>query len=215
MGNPQFRAPDTDAQDNDRDPIDEGAKRLLDNDGTDDSDNDSGSDSGGSSDDGDSGRSDTDDSKLAEELAKWKSLARKHEKDSKGYASKLKQYEDASKSDLERWEERATTAETAAGKAEARAKAMEIAIERAPEHATLAQVRAVAKRVRGDDDDALEKDADELFELLAPAPSESEPKPGSKTSARPKERLKGGADPDEEFEETDPRKLAAQLPRRR
>lgn len=204
--------PDRDELNEDRDPIDEGAGKLLDGDGA--GDNDSGSDSGSDSDDGDRGRSDTDDSKLAEELAKWKSLARKHEKDSKGYASKLKQYEDASKSDLERWEERATAAESRAGTAEAKAKALEIAIERAPEHATLAQVRAVAKRVRGDDDEALEADADELFSLLAPAPN-TEPKPGGKTPARPKERLKGGADPDEEFEETDPRKLAAQLPRRR
>jgi len=159
------------------------------------------------------GRSDTDDSKLTDELAKWKSLARQHEKRFKEASSKLNEYESASKSDLERWEERATTAESRAGTAEAKAKALEIAIDRAPEHATLAQVRAVAKRVRGEDDDALEKDADELFELLAPAPPE--PRPGDKTPARPKERLKGGATPDEEPEEDDPRKLAALLPRRR
>lgn len=200
--------PDRDDE-NDRDPIDEGAEKLLNGGTADEPDNDSGSDSD------DSERSDTDNSKLAEEIAKWKSLARKHEKDSKGYASKLKQYEDASKSDLERWEERASTAESRAGTAEAKAKALEIAIERAPAHATLAQVRAVAKRVRGEDDEGLERDADELFELLAPAPSTEEPKPGTKTPARPKERLKGGADPDEEPEETDPRKLAALLPRRR
>lgn len=168
---------------------------------------------GGESGPKDGARSDTDDSKLTDELAKWKSLARKHEKSYKDASSKLQQYEDASKSDLERWEERANTAESRAGTAEAKAKALEIAIERAPEHATLAQVRAVAKRVRGEDDETLEKDADELFELLAPAPSE--PKAGTKTPARPKERLKGGADPDEEPEETDPRKLAALLPRRR
>lgn len=176
----------------------------------------------GAPDDGDEGgdepkggaRSDTDDSKLADELAKWKSLARKHEKSYKDASSKLSEYENASKSDLERWEERATNAESRAGTAEAKAKALEIAIERAPEHATLAQVRAVAKRVRGEDDEALEKDADELFELLAPTPDE--PKPASKTPGRPKERLKGGtAEPDEEPEETDPRKLAALLPRRR
>jgi hypothetical protein len=174
------------------------------------------SDDGGEGDDepkGSEGRSDTDASKLADELAKWKSLARKHEKSYKDASSKLSEYENASKSDLERWEERATAAESRAGSAEAKAKALEIAIERAPEHATLAQVRAVAKRVRGEDDESLEKDADELFELLAPAPNE--PKPGSKTPARPKERLKGGAEPDEEPEETDPRKLAALLPRRR
>jgi hypothetical protein len=193
---------DTGPDDNDLGVTDDEAKQLLDaTDGDDQSKNEP----------EDGARSDTDDSKLADELAKWKSLARKHEKDSKNHASKLKQYEDASKSDLERWEERATAAESRAGTAESKAKALEIAIERAPEHATLAQVRAVAKRVRGDDDEALEKDAEELFELLAP-----EPKAAAKVAgSRPKERLKGGADPDEDPEESDPRKLAAQLPRRR
>jgi len=37
---------------------------------------------------------------------------------------------------------------------------------------------------------------------------------GSKTASRPKERLRGGSEPDEDVEETDPRKLAAMLPRR-
>jgi hypothetical protein len=199
--------PDTGGQDdrNDLGVTEDEAMQLL---GTSDDGGEGGDEPKGSA------RSDTDDSKLADELAKWKSLARKHEKSYKDASSKLSEYENASKSDLERWEERATNAETRAGTAEAKAKALEIAIERAPEHATLAQVRAVAKRVRGEDDEALEKDADELFELLAPTPSE--PKPGSKTSTRPQPRLKGGtAEPDEEPEENDPRKLAALLPRRR
>ena len=153
------------------------------------------------------GRSDRDDAALAAQVEKWKSLARKHEKQFKSTSDELKKYKDADKSESERLQERASTAESRAGTAEAKAKALEIAMERAPEHATLAQVRAVAKRVRGDDDEALEADADELFELLAP-------KAGAKTPQRPKERLKGGATPDEEPEETDPRKLAAQLPRR-
>lgn len=145
---------------------------------------------------------------LRSEVDKWKSLARKHEKSYKDTSAKLKQYEDQGKTDLERWEERASTAEARAGTAESKAKALEIAMERAPEHATVAQIRAVAKRVRGEDDDALEADADELFELLVP-------KPAAKVGGRPKERLKGGSEPDEEVEETDPRKLAALLPRRR
>jgi hypothetical protein len=158
---------------------------------------------------------DRDDDPLKAEIAKWKSLARKHEGEAKKLGGKLSEYENANKTDRERLEERAGTAETRAGTAEAKAKALEIALERAPAHATLAQVKAVAKRVRGDDDDSLERDADELFELLAPA-QDTEPKPGTKTPARPKERLKGGsADPDEDPEENDPRKLAALLPRRR
>lgn len=165
---------------------------------------------GGDADDSeDSGEesSDRDDNPLREEIAKWKSLARKHEKQFKTTSDELRKYKDADKSESERLQERASTAESRAGTAEARAKALEIAMERAPEHATLAQVRAVAKRVRGDDDDELEADADELFELMAP-------KAGAKTPQRPKERLKGGAAPDEEPEETDPKKLAALIPRR-
>lgn len=157
---------------------------------------------------------DRDDGGLRDEVAKWKSLSRKHEGEAKKLGDKLNEYENANKTDRERLEERAGTAESRATTAESRAKALEIAIERAPAHATLAQVRAVAKRVRGDDDDALEQDADELFGLLAPEPAE--PKPGAKTASRPKERLKGGsAEPDEDPEENDPRKLAALLPRRR
>lgn len=139
-------------------------------------------------------------------IRKERDAARKELNDTR---SKLKQYEDQGKSDLERWEERASTAEARAGTAESKAKALEIAMERAPEHATVAQIRAVAKRVRGEDDESLEADADELFELLLP-------KPAAKVAGgRPKERLKGGSEPDEEVEETDPRKLAALLPRRR
>jgi hypothetical protein len=145
---------------------------------------------------------------------RWKMLSRQNEKAFKDTAAKLKKYEDEGKSESQRLQEERDSHKTRAEKAEAQAKAFAVAMERAPEHASLAQVRAVAKRVRGDDEDALERDADELFGLLAPEPSE--PKPGTKTPSRPKERLKGGtAEPDEDPEETDPRKLAALLPRRR
>lgn len=129
--------------------------------------------------------------------------------------ARLKKFEDKGKSELQRLTEERDQFRDSSTKAVSKAKALEIALDRAPAHATLAQVKAVAKRVRGDDDDSLERDADELFELLAPA-RDTEPKPGTKTPARPKERLKGGsADPDEDPEENDPRKLAALLPRRR
>lgn len=121
---------------------------------------------------------------------------------------RLAKYENANKSELQRLQEERDKLKDTSSKAMSEARAMRVAMDRAPEHATLAHVRAVAKRVRGDDDDALEADADELFELLAP-------KAAAKTPGRPKERLKGGnADPDEEPEEDDPRKLAAKLPRR-
>jgi len=121
---------------------------------------------------------------------------------------KLKEFEDQGKSESERLQEERDSHKSRAEKAEAALKRREVAEDRAPEHATPAQIRAVAKRLAGDTDEELEKDADELFALLAPAPT------GSKTASRPKERLRGGSEPDEDVEETDPRKLAALIPRR-
>lgn len=125
--------------------------------------------------------------------------------------AKAKQYEDANKTESERLQEALAAHQSRAEKAEAALKRREVAESRAPEHATVAQIKAVAKRLAGETDDELEADADELFALLAPAP---EPKP-AKTPSRPTERLRGGGDPDEEPQETDPRKLAALIPRRR
>lgn len=198
---------DTDDQNDDLGLTEDEAKQLLSPpDGDDSGDSETGTEDRSS---------DRDDSGLAAELAKWKSLARKHEKAYKETSSKLQRYEDEGKTELQRLQEERDRLREASSKASAEARALRVAIEAAPEHASLAQVRAVAKRVRGDDDEELEADARELFELLAPAPS-SEPKPGAKTSTRPQPRLKGGtAEPDEEPEETDPRKLAALLPRRR
>lgn len=178
---------------------DEDAAKLLsdeDDDGENDSDSDD--DSGSSR----SKRPDKDREKLQEELLKWRSLARKHEKAAKETSGRLKKYEDQNKSEAERLSEAAQESRMRAEKAEAALRRREIAEDRAPEHATLAQIKAVAKRLSGDDDDALEADADDLFALLAPEP----PKP--RTSTRPKEKLRGGGDPDEEPEESDPRKLA-------
>lgn len=146
----------------------------------------------------------------AAEAKKWRDLSRKNEKSFKETAAKLKKYEDEGKSELQRLQEERDQLRESSSKAASEARAMRVAMDRAPEHATLVQVRAVAKRVRGDEDDDLEQDADELFALLAP-----EPKAATKTPSRPKERLKGGSEPDEEPEETDPRKLAAMVPRRR
>lgn len=151
-------------------------------------------------------KSDTDLDGLRSELSKWKSLARRHEKQFKDASSKLRQHEDANKSEAERLQEAAQEYRTRTEKAEAALRRREIAEDRAPGHATLAQIKAVAKRLSGDSDDDLEADADELFALLAPEP------PKARTPERPREALrrpKGGSDPDDEPEENDPRALAA------
>jgi hypothetical protein len=162
-------------------------------------------------DDGDASpeESATDSKDWKAEAEKWKSLSRKNEKAAADRAAALKKYEDANKSEAERLQEAVATHQSRAERAEVALKRREIAESRAPEHATVAQIKAVAKRLAGESDDDLEADADELFALLAPAPA------APKTPSRPKERLRGGAEPDEAPEENDPRKLAALIPRRR
>lgn len=146
-------------------------------------------------------------------LDRMKAARKAAEKQSAELKARLDKYENANKSELQRLTEERDQLRDTSTKAVSKAKALEIALEAAPDHASLAQVRAVAKRVRGENDDELEADATELFELLAPAPDEKSVKVAG---SRPQPRLKGGtADPDEDPEETDPRKLAALLPRRR
>ena len=121
--------------------------------------------------------------------------------------AKLKEYEDKDKSESERLQEAAESAKSKAHAAETNLRSLQVAMDRAPDHATLAHVRAVAKRVRGDNDDELGADADELFALVAPERV-------SKPSGKPTERLRpGGTDPEEPVEETDPKKLAALIRR--
>lgn len=67
---------------------------------------------------------------------------------------------------------------------------------------------AQAKRLVGASKEELEADADEILEAF---PMAGAPKPPP--SDRPKPSLRGGSDPSDEPEETDPRKLAEQVPR--
>lgn len=64
-----------------------------------------------------------------------------------------------------------------------------------------------AKRLTGTTREELEADADDLAETLP------QPAPNVPLSQKPRENLRGGGRPDEEPEETDPRKLAAKIPR--
>lgn len=166
----------------------------------------------GDSDEDDEGSSrkqpDKDLKKLQDDVNRWKALARKHEREAKQRGTKLKEYEDQNKSEAERLQEAVEEGRTRAAKAEAALRRREIAEERAPEHATLAQIKAVAKRLTGDSDEDLAEDADDLFALLVPEP------PKARTPQRPKERLRGGGEPDEEPEETDPRRLADAIRKR-
>lgn len=145
------------------------------------------------------------------EAEKWRKLSRQNEATAKQRADALKKYEDANKSEAERLQEERDSHRSRAEKAEAALRRREIAEDRAPEHATAKQIAQVAKRMAGDDDDALASDADELFAMWAPAPA---PSSAPKTPSRPQERLRGGAEPDEDPEPSSPRDLAALIPRR-
>lgn len=127
-------------------------------------------------------------------------------------AQKARELEQANQSELERATNDRDSHKSRADTAESRLRKFEIALDKAPEHATLAHVRAVAKRLAGESDEDLESDADELFGLLAPKPAGTEEPP--KVPSRPTERMpRGGGDPEEPPAEMDPRKLAELVPR--
>jgi hypothetical protein len=122
-------------------------------------------------------------------------------------AQKARELEQASQSELERATNDRDGHKSRADTAESQLRKFQVAMDKAPEHATLAHVRAVAKRLAGESDEDLESDADELFGLLAPKPAETEEPP--KVPSRPTERMpRGGGDPEEPPVEMDPRKLA-------
>lgn len=118
-------------------------------------------------------------------------------------AKKVKAHEDATKSDTEKLEERATGAETKANEFEGKFLRLDVALEKAPEGMLLPQVRKLAKRLSGSNREELEADAEELFAEFAPDSDDDE-----KPRRRPTERLRPGAAPSAEAEPNDPAKLA-------
>lgn len=111
--------------------------------------------------------------------------------------SKVKEFEDATKTEQERLTEKASTLETDLTTAQANAARFEIALEKG-------LTKSQAKRLVGSTREELEADADELLADLGV----DEDKPSS--SRRPKERLKPGATADDE-PEVDPAKIADQI----
>jgi hypothetical protein len=121
-------------------------------------------------------------------------------------AQKAQELEDASKTEAQRLVEARDQFKSRADTAETQLSKLQVALEAAPDGASLAQVKAVAKRVSGSTDEERAADAAELYELLGVTS-----KPTVK--GKPREALRGGGDPDEEPEETDPRKLADRIGR--
>lgn len=135
------------------------------------------------------------------EAEKWKAMARKHESQAKANADaakRLKEREDAEKSETERAQERIAEAERKAAEAEAKVLRAEVA-------AAKGLSLAMARRLQGTTREELEADADELL-------TEFKSRPGGDTlRSRPTEKLRPGAVPNAEPEETDPRKLAEKI----
>ncbi|MBM4414908.1 MAG: hypothetical protein FJ035_01255 [Chloroflexi bacterium] len=139
------------------------------------------------------------------EAAKWKALARKHEKaakDNADAARRLADIEESGKSEQERFAEARRAAEDRAAAAERESARLRVALKKG-------LTETQARRLVGDSEDDLEADADELLASFAPAGGE----PDTELPRRPRERLRPGARPAAEPEETDPTKLAEAVPR--
>jgi hypothetical protein len=159
-----------------------------------------GSDDDSGDDDGDAGDPDTGTDPKAE-AAKWKALARKHEAKAKANATaatKLKQLEDADKTELEREKDARTASDRRATEAETKLLRMEVAIEKG-----LSTTQA--KRLVGDTREELETDADELLEAFKAEGGDGRTKPAT--------GLRSRSVPGAEPEDNDPTKLAAMVPR--
>jgi hypothetical protein len=140
------------------------------------------------------------------EAKRWKARAREAEARAKKgteAAERLAALEDASKSDLEKAQEKAAELERRAADAEAHALRLEVAHDKGLSPSQ-------AKRLVGATKEELEADAEELLGAFSGAGSQGA---GQRAGAKPREALRAGASPAAEPEETDPRKLADKIPR--
>lgn len=112
-------------------------------------------------------------------------------------AAKAKELEDANKTEAEKLTERTTAAEKTATDAQGELLRLRVAMRKG-------LTENQAARLVGKTLEELEADADELLESFGGAKGKTAPK----VAGKPTERLRGGTDPDEPIEETDPRKLA-------
>jgi ParB-like chromosome segregation protein Spo0J len=136
--------------------------------------------------------------RLAREKGKYSDY-----EDLKAKAAQLDELEQSKKDDATKANDKATAAEERAAKAEANALRLQVALDKG---LTAAQ----AKRLTGATLEELEADAAELAELFGTGTGNGTNGP---PSGKPAADLRGGTDPTEDPEETDPRKLAANVPR--
>lgn len=124
--------------------------------------------------------------------------------DLKAKAARFDEAEEKTKSETQKLADASRAAEDRAKKAELDSCRMRVALRKG---LTETQV----KRLLGTTEEELEADADELLAAFKPGEAETPPPPAA--GGRPKEKLRPGAVPDAEPEETDPAKLAAAIPR--
>lgn len=121
-----------------------------------------------------------------DDVAAIKAALRKANKEAETARLKVKEYEDAGKTETERLTGQLTAAEQRATAAEARAMRLEVA------HAK-GLTPGQAKRLVGATQEELEADADEILAEFSPKETRDDD-----SGRRPRERLRSGAAPDEE-----------------
>lgn len=141
--------------------------------------------------------------------AKWRAMSRKHEAQAKtnaAAAKKLADIEEANKSETQKLADKATVAEKRATDAEAKSTRYEVAAE-------LGIHAKHLKYLTGSTKDEIEESGKGILDDFPETYGDSDTDATKTKPTRPKERLRSGAVPNEEPDETDPRKLAASVPR--
>jgi len=141
--------------------------------------------------------------------AKWRAMSRKHEAQAKtnaAAAKKLDEIEESNKTESQKLADKATVAEKRATDAEAKATRYEVAAELGIQAKHL-------KYLTGSTKEEIEESGKGIIDDFPETYGQSDTDGKQTKPTRPKERLRSGAAPDEEPDETDPRKLAASVPR--
>jgi hypothetical protein len=139
---------------------------------------------------------------LRKALAKANDDAKKHRlrnKELEPLAARAKELEEAGKTEQQKLSEKLADAEKAGASTAGELLKLRVALRKG-------LTEKQAARLVGATEEELEADADELVATFGG--NSTTPPPG-----RPRERMRGGSDPGAEPDETDPRKLAALIPR--
>ena len=141
--------------------------------------------------------------KTLEKLRAEAKILRESDKAGAEAIRRLAEIEDANKSELQKIADAKAASDTVATTAQGELLRLRVAMRKG-------LTEAQAKRLTGATEEEMEADADDLLASFGgdKKPADTDGKP-----TRPKERLRSGAAPDEEPDETDPRKLAASVPR--